>query len=83
MRELQVSGSAAYLNGQFIPAEECKLPVYDMGIVLSAAVTDLARTFHGDLYRLEDHVRRLYHSARYARLETPHAIEETVRLAKS
>lgn len=78
MNTLAVKGIAAYLNGQYIPAEECKLRIYDTGIVLGAAVTDFARTFHGKLYRLEDHARRLYNSARYARLETPHSLEETM-----
>ncbi len=77
-----IAGQIAFLNGRFIPAAECRLPIYDTGIVLSAAVTDFARTFHGKLYRLEDHVQRLYASARYARIDPPLPIERTLDLAQ-
>ena len=50
----------AYLNGAYIPHSECKLFVFDLGIVLGAAVTDFTRTFNGVPYRIDDHVERLY-----------------------
>jgi branched-subunit amino acid aminotransferase/4-amino-4-deoxychorismate lyase len=59
----------AYLRGNLIPAAECRLPIYDLGIVLGAAVTDLVRTFGGEAYRLEDHIGRLYRSCRYANIQ--------------
>lgn len=71
----------AYLNGRLVPAQECRLPVYDLGIVIGAAVTDLARTFNRTPYLLEEHVRRLYRSARYARIRPPIPIEECLRTA--
>ena len=40
-------GPLAYLNGEFVPADECRLPVYDLGITIGAAVTDFLRTFGG------------------------------------
>ena len=61
----------AYLKGEFVPQSRCTLPVYDLGIVLGAAVTDLVRTFHGEPYRIEDHVARFYRSSRYARIVPP------------
>ena len=72
----------AYLRGKLIPASECRLPIYDLGIVIGAAVTDFVRTFNGELYRLEDHVRRLYRSCRYARIEPNETIEETMAVSR-
>jgi branched-chain amino acid aminotransferase len=72
----------AYLNGRFLPASQCRLPVYDLGIVLGAAVTDFLRTFHGKPYRMEDHVRRLYRSCKYARIEPPISFEETIDVSR-
>lgn len=72
----------AYLNGEFIPAEQCRLPVYDLGIVLSAAVTDFIRTFNGRSYRMEDHVLRLYRSCRYACIDPPITMEETMAVSR-
>lgn len=67
----------AYLNGQFIPASECKLPIYDLGIVLGAAVTDFVRTFNGQPYRIQDHIARFYRSCKYAYIDPPVSFEES------
>lgn len=75
---LDIQGPAAFLNGRFIPANECRLAIYDTGVVLGAAVTDFARTVHGRPYLLEAHAERLYASARYARIEPPMPLDETL-----
>jgi branched-chain amino acid aminotransferase len=72
----------AYLKGEFVPASKCALPVWDLGIVLGAAVTDFLRTFHQKPYRIDDHVQRLYRSCKYARIEPPVSIEETVAISE-
>lgn len=72
----------AYLNGEFIPASDCKLPVYDTGIVLGAAVTDFLRTFHQKPYRMEDHARRFYRSCKYACIEPPVSLEQTMEISR-
>ena len=60
----------AYLNGEYVPQSEAKLPVYDAAVVLGATVTEMIRTFRHKPYRLEDHVARLYGSMRYVRFDT-------------
>ena len=72
----------AYLSGEFVPASQCRLPVYDMGIVLGAAVTDFLRTFHQKPYRMADHVQRFYRSCRYARIEPPLSMDETIAVSE-
>ena len=66
-----------YLNGRFVPSSQAKLNIYDFGIVLGATVTDQLRTFRHEPFRLDEHVERLFESARYARLEVPLSREET------
>ena len=34
-----------YLRGKLMPASQAHLSIYDLGIVLSATVTDMTRTF--------------------------------------
>ena len=77
-----MSEPIAYLKGEFVPASQCTLPVFDLGIVMGAAVTDLARTFHQKAYRLEDHVRRFYQSCKYARIAPPVTIEESISISE-
>ena len=72
----------AYLNGEYIPHSECKLPVFDLGIVLGAAVTDFTRTFNGVPFRIEDHVERLYRSCKYTYLKPKQTKEETIEISK-
>jgi len=72
----------AYLKGEFVPASRCVLPVFDLGIVMGAAVTDFLRTFHQQPYRMENHVRRFYRSCRYARIEPPVDMQQTVAISE-
>jgi branched-subunit amino acid aminotransferase/4-amino-4-deoxychorismate lyase len=72
----------AYLKGKIVPLSECKLAIYDTGIVLGAAVTDFLRTFHLTPYRMEDHVRRFYESCKYARLKPPVPFEESLEISR-
>ncbi len=72
----------AYLKGEFVPQSQCVLPMSDLGIVLGAAVTDFLRTFDQKPYRMEDHVRRLYRSCQYARIQPPISIEETIAVSE-
>ena len=77
-----MSEPIAYLKGEFVPASACRLPVYDLGIVLGAAVTDFLRTFHQKPYRMQDHVRRLYRSCKYARIKPPVSPEESAAITE-
>jgi len=54
-----------YLNNGFVPASKAKLDIYDLGIVLGATLTEMTRTFRHQLFRVEDHVARLYRSLKY------------------
>jgi branched-subunit amino acid aminotransferase/4-amino-4-deoxychorismate lyase len=57
------------LNGQIIPASQAHLPLYDAGVVLGATVTEMCRTFHHQLYKLDAHLERLFHSLHLTRIE--------------
>ncbi|MDZ7615717.1 MAG: aminotransferase class IV [Patescibacteria group bacterium] len=52
----------AFLNGAFIPASAMMISPTDAGFVLGVTVAEQLRTFRGELFRLEDHLCRLYHS---------------------
>ena len=54
--------SQAFLNGEFVPASAMLIPPTDAGFVLGVTVAEQLRTFRGELFRLEDHLGRLYHS---------------------
>lgn len=70
--------TVVYLNGEFVPATEAKLNIYDLGLVLGATFTEMTRTFRHQLFRVEDHVDRLYRSAKYGGIPLPLGPQEMV-----
>ena len=59
----------ALLNGEFIPARELTVPVYDAGFMQGVTVSEQLRTFHGSLFRLDQHLERLNNSLTIVGLE--------------
>jgi branched-chain amino acid aminotransferase len=76
------SEPVVYLRGEFVPASQASIAIFDAAVVLGATITDLARTFRHEPFRLKDHVARFYRSCKYARIPPPVAPEETLRLSR-
>jgi branched-chain amino acid aminotransferase len=72
----------AYLNGQFLPQAEARLPLHDAGFVFGATATDLCRTFRHRLFRLPDHLVRFRQSCALARIPQPLSDVELTRIAE-
>lgn len=49
---------SAYYNGEWIPGAELRIDVDDLGFLLGATVTERLRTFRGQVFRLDEHLRR-------------------------
>lgn len=60
---------AAVLNGRFIDADDLTIPVSDAGFVLGVTVAEQIRTFGGRLFRLEQHLERLFNSLQIVGVE--------------
>jgi branched-chain amino acid aminotransferase len=58
-----------YLNGDYVPESQATVHVHDRGFIFGDAVFDTARTFAGEIYRLKEHVDRLYRSLRYLQID--------------
>ena len=72
----------AYLNGEYVPVSQCKISVMDIGVTSGASVTDMTRTFHQELFRLEDHVDRFFAAAKHNYLKIPHTKEEVCQISR-
>lgn len=59
----------AYLNGRISPASQLSLSVTDLGVVMGASVTEMARTFGQECFRLTDHIDRLFRSLKHVGFE--------------
>ncbi len=60
-----------YVDGKFVPAEEAAISIYDHGLLYGDGVFEGIRAYNGRVFRLEDHVKRLYDSAKAIMLEIP------------
>ncbi len=59
----------AYVNGEIVPESQAKVSINDLGFLYGDAVFDTTRTFGHRLFRLEDHLDRLYSSLKYMRID--------------
>jgi len=60
-----------YIDGEYLPQEEAKISVYDHGFLYGDGVFEGIRAYHGRVFKLDEHLDRLYRSARAIMLEIP------------
>jgi branched-chain amino acid aminotransferase len=70
-----------YLNGSFVPESEAKVSVFDRGFNGGEGVYDVTRSYRHKLFKLRDHVDRLYRSLRYTRIDCGIAPVDMQRLS--
>lgn len=69
-----------YLNGEFVPKQDAKVSVYDHGYLYGDGVFEGIRIYEGNVFRLKEHLIRLYESAKSILLEIPYSIEELTEI---
>ncbi len=72
--ELQV-----YIDGEFYPKSQAKISVYDHGFLYGDGVFEGIREYNGVVFKLKEHVDRLYRSAHAIMLQIPLTKEEMVK----
>ena len=60
-----------FLNGKIVPKEEATVSVFDHGLLYGDGVFEGIRFYNGRVFRLDDHIDRLYRSARAILLDIP------------
>lgn len=65
-----------YINGKLMPQEEAKVSVFDHGLLYGDGVFEGIRAYHGRVFKLTQHLERLFESARAIFLEVPMTIDE-------
>ncbi|WP_369900470.1 branched-chain-amino-acid transaminase [Bacillus manliponensis] len=69
-----------FLNGEFVPKDEAKVSVYDHGYLYGDGVFEGIRVYSGNVFRLKEHLIRLYESAKSIMLEIPYTLEEVTQI---
>jgi branched-chain amino acid aminotransferase len=60
-----------YINGKFFAKEDAKVSVYDHGLLYGDGIFEGIRCYSGKVFRIEEHLERLYQSARAIMLNIP------------
>src|SRR5215467_10770670 len=68
--------SKVWINGKLFDKADAKISVFDHGLLYGDGVFEGIRVYAGKVFRLREHVDRLYDGARHIQLEIPLSKEQ-------
>ncbi len=71
-----------YLNGDWMPIEQAKIPVLDRGFIFGDGVYEVIPCYSGHPFRLREHLRRLQSSLEAVRIDNPCSAERWDQLVR-
>ncbi|WP_053219884.1 branched-chain-amino-acid transaminase [Virgibacillus senegalensis] len=75
-----MSSQWIFLSGKFVKKEEAVVSVYDHGFLYGDGVFEGIRAYAGNIFKLNEHLQRLYESAQSILLEIPYTKEELTQI---
>ena len=69
-----------YLNGEFLPLDQAKIPVLDRGFIFGDAIYEVIPVYRRKPLRLAEHLVRLRRSLEQVRIASPHPDSEWATL---
>lgn len=69
-----------FLNGEYVTKENAKISVYDHGFLYGDGIFEGIRVYSGNVFRMKEHMDRLYRSAKSIMLTIPYDQEEFTNL---
>jgi branched-chain amino acid aminotransferase len=69
-------GLKIWLAGKLVDKEDAKISVYDHALLYGDGVFEGIRAYSGKVFRIDEHLRRLFDSAKAIRLEIPMTREQ-------
>lgn len=60
-----------YLNGEYVPKAEARVSVFDHGFLYGDGIFEGIRAYAGRVFKLDEHLKRLYESAKAILLDIP------------
>src|SRR5512141_3436140 len=72
-----------YLNGEWMPIEQARVPVLDRGFILGDGVYEVIPSYSGHPFRLREHLLRLQSSLDGVRIVNPYSLERWDELVRA
>ena len=66
----------AYVNGEFTALEEATVSIRDRGFQFGDSIYEVIKLYNGKLFKLEEHLQRLFKSAQQIRLDLEYSISD-------
>ena len=70
----------AFIDGKYVPSDEAKISVFDLGFSRSDVAYDVVSTWKGLFFRLDDHVDRFLQSCAGVRIPCPYGKNDIQRI---
>jgi branched-chain amino acid aminotransferase len=67
-----------YLDGKFVDEKNAKISVFDHGLLYGDGIFEGIRAYHGRVFKLQEHIERLFYSAKAILLTIPMTHAEVV-----
>jgi branched-chain amino acid aminotransferase len=71
-----MSEQLVYLDGEYVPMSEAKIPVLDHGLLYGDGIFEGIRAYNGRVFKLTEHLKRFFSAAKAIRLTLPLTFEE-------
>ena len=71
--------SLVYIDGKYYPRSEAKVSVFDHGLLYGDGVFEGIKSYNGTVFQLNEHLDRIYFSAKAIMLEIPLSKEEMAK----
>jgi branched-chain amino acid aminotransferase len=68
---VQAAPTLAYVNGNLVPIDSAKISILDHGLLYGDGLFEGLSVDDGRIYRLDEHIDRLFRSAKYLRITSP------------
>lgn len=68
-----------YIDGKYYDQKDAKISVFDHGLLYGDGVFEGIRAYHGRVFKLAEHVERLFYSAKAILLDIPLTPEQVAR----
>jgi len=74
----EFGGEYVFVNGVIVPKNEAKISVWDHGLLYGDGVYEAIRVYNWNIFKLKEHIERLYDSAKAIKIEIPLKQEELI-----
>lgn len=77
-----MSEAVVYLNGEYLPLSEARVPVLDRGFIFGDGVYEVIPAYSQQLFRIDEHLQRLQNSLGAVRIDNPYSEQEWKRVLR-